>query len=239
MVSFATEKGQFLQAHFLKLSVLFAASSAVVTALALGVIESLVVPYHKPITYKSVKLDIHIQDSPHNKTKTKPNSPLAAMNQPDLPSFEVSPPSQESHIDPSYFSFQVPNLALPNWSPSELNFLAESRGPAHIRRAAPRYPKDAKRQRIEGTVYLEYDINKRGKTTNIRVLEAVPEGVFERAAIAAVRRWEYKPAVEAGRKVATNNFRNRINFKLDISQADYQPFRPDLNLGPPIVTDGW
>ncbi len=86
MVSFARKKGQFLQAHFLKLSVLFTASSAVVAALAFGIIESLVVPYHKPIAYKSVKFDIHIQDSSHNKIKTKPISPLAAMNQPDLPS---------------------------------------------------------------------------------------------------------------------------------------------------------
>lgn len=239
MVSFVKEKIHSWQPHFVKLAVISAASSTVVAALSFGIVESLLFPYSKPVPVKTIQHDVHIKLPTSKKAIQKPLSPVAVIAQPDFPALEFSQQIQASHIDPGYFAFQTPTLILPDLTPAELNFLAVSRGPAHIRRAAPRYPKEAKRQRIEGTVYLEYDITKRGKTTNIRVLEAVPEGVFERAAIAAVRRWEYKPAVEAGRKVVTNNFRNRINFKLDVTQADYQPFRPDLNLGPPIVTDGW
>lgn len=96
----------------------------------------------------------------------------------------------------------------------DLNFVATDRSPMHKLRAKPRYPKAAKRAKIEGTVYLEFDINIRGATENIKVLESQPKGVFDQAAISAVKKWRYQPKVNDGKKVRTRNFRNRINFKL-------------------------
>lgn len=82
-------------------------------------------------------------------------------------------------------------------------------------RAKPSYPREAKYAGIEGSVYLEFDISVRGIPTNIRVLESTPVGVFDQAAISAASKWRYARKYSDGEAIATPNFRNRINFRLD------------------------
>lgn len=82
-------------------------------------------------------------------------------------------------------------------------------------RAKPSYPREAKNAQVEGTVYLEFDISKRGIPRNIRILESQPEGVFDVAAINAVKKWRYARKFSNGEAIETPNFRNRVNFRLD------------------------
>lgn len=83
-------------------------------------------------------------------------------------------------------------------------------------RIAPDYPASALRRGIEGHVDLIFDVSVSGKTTNIRVLEAQPEGVFERAAIRTLEKWKYKPPMDDGVPYSQKNMTTRISFRLEV-----------------------
>lgn len=80
-------------------------------------------------------------------------------------------------------------------------------------RIAPRYPKQALRMRKGGFVTLEFTVREDGSVTEVRVIEAQPKGLFNRAAIAAIKQWKFKAKVINGVKV-TQKGRQTINFKL-------------------------
>ena len=82
-----------------------------------------------------------------------------------------------------------------------------------IRSVNPRYPTQAQRSRIEGFVVVSFTVTAEGRTSNIQIVDAQPRHVFERAAIDAVERWEFKPATRNGEPVEST-VTNRINFKL-------------------------
>ncbi len=69
--------------------------------------------------------------------------------------------------------------------------------PEPLSRAAPRYPVLAERRKIEGSVELEFTIQTDGSVADVRVLRSQPEGIFDRDAIAAMRRWRYPPVPTA------------------------------------------
>ena len=67
--------------------------------------------------------------------------------------------------------------------------------PVVLKKTRPRYPKRAKKAGVEATVKLRVVIQKSGDVTDIKVVDATPEGLgFEKAATRAVRRWKYRPA---------------------------------------------
>ena len=84
----------------------------------------------------------------------------------------------------------------------------------------PVYPPDAKSAAIEGQVTLRYDINVDGRVFNLRVVEAEPEGVFEKAALEALSQWRFRPPVVDGRNVALRDRVSTLEFRLGGSDAD-------------------
>jgi protein TonB len=73
---------------------------------------------------------------------------------------------------------------------------AANNGPSReaVELVAPEYPRGAERRGIEGTVRVEYSISAAGEVVNATVVAANPEGVFDRAALAAIENWRYAPA---------------------------------------------
>jgi TonB family protein len=63
------------------------------------------------------------------------------------------------------------------------------------RKVDPEYPERALTQRITGAVTVEFTVNTKGEPQDVRVVSAEPAGTFDRAAIAAVKRWRYEPIV--------------------------------------------
>lgn len=82
-----------------------------------------------------------------------------------------------------------------------------------IRSVNPRYPPQAQRARTQGYVVLTFTVTAEGRTSNIRVTDSQPRHLFDRAAIDAVERWEFKPATRNGEPVESV-VTNRINFRL-------------------------
>ncbi len=78
-----------------------------------------------------------------------------------------------------------------------------------IYRPKPSYPRDARRKGQEGWVLVGFNVTRSGAVSNVRVISAQPRGVFERQALAAVKRWRYQkqPVVRQG-------IRSRIRFRL-------------------------
>jgi protein TonB len=74
--------------------------------------------------------------------------------------------------------------------------------PRPISRTPPKYPERARKKGISGRVELSLLISAAGSVQDARVLSASPAGVFEEAALAAVRAWRFQPAMYEGRPVA-------------------------------------
>ena len=66
------------------------------------------------------------------------------------------------------------------------------------RSVKPDFPAEAQAKGISGIVTLGYTVDVEGKTQNVRVESAEPPGVFDKAAMSAVRRWRYEPATVDG-----------------------------------------
>jgi TonB family protein len=82
-----------------------------------------------------------------------------------------------------------------------------------LRAPSPEYPAAAMTQRIAGSVTLEYTVDTSGETRDVHVVEATPPGVFDQAAINAVKHWRYAPPLVNGAAVEVP-VRTRIRFEL-------------------------
>ena len=75
------------------------------------------------------------------------------------------------------------------------------------------YPPDALRKNVEGWVELAYVVTPEGKVASVSVTAASPAGVFDAAAVRALSRVRYKPALQGGKPVAVST-KLRIAFKM-------------------------
>ena len=84
---------------------------------------------------------------------------------------------------------------------------------APLVRIPPRYPRSASRRNIEGVVRVAFTITKDGRVFNPKVLSASPPGVFENAAIKAIKKWKFNPKIINGQAVE-QSAAQEITFKL-------------------------
>jgi protein TonB len=78
----------------------------------------------------------------------------------------------------------------------------------------PPYPRKAALDGVEGWVRVAVEIDERGRVRNVEVLAAEPGGVFDQAAVNAVRRWSWKPAIVDGQPRAQRVIQE-LTFDLD------------------------
>ena len=84
--------------------------------------------------------------------------------------------------------------------------------PTPIRRITPVYPEQCKKDKIEGTVILEIEINAEGNVIDARVLKSDHPDLDE-AAMEAIKKWKYEPVLKEGKPVPVV-FAVAINFWL-------------------------
>jgi TonB family protein len=77
----------------------------------------------------------------------------------------------------------------------------------------PEFPSKALSQRVSGAVTVEYTVDTNGDPRDVRVIEATPPGVFDKAAVTAVKRWHYDPVIANGGPVEVP-VRTSIRFEL-------------------------
>jgi TonB family protein len=73
--------------------------------------------------------------------------------------------------------------------------------PRVIHQVSAEYTEEAKQARISGEVVLEIDIDDKGNVERARITRSLDNGLDENA-MAAVRKWKFKPATRDGEPVA-------------------------------------
>ena len=90
---------------------------------------------------------------------------------------------------------------------------SENRDAQVVRMVPAKYPLEAARNGEQGWVDVAFTVEADGSVSDARVTNAEPRRIFDRAAIDAVSRWRFKPALINGTPTAVV-LRRRIEFKL-------------------------
>ena len=84
---------------------------------------------------------------------------------------------------------------------------------AVLEQTSPRFPSKAKRLDItEGKVSIDYTVDASGGVRDLRVVASSPKGIFDDAAIEALKQWRYRPKVVDGKPVESR-LRFTFNFQ--------------------------
>jgi protein TonB len=93
---------------------------------------------------------------------------------------------------------EVPSGSI-RYNPNEVD-----QPPRYLRTVPAQYPFLAKRDHIEGKVWLHFVVDLDGLAKETEVVKAEPEGIFEEAALKAIQRYKFKPAIKDGEAVECN-----------------------------------
>ena len=117
----------------------------------------------------------------------------------------------------------VATLLLATMAVALAGCASPSRPPQFIGGADLVYPTDARATGVEGRVAVRYDVTATGTVANAVVVESEPPGVFDAAALAAVRTWRFRPMVNRGEVVPALSRISELVFRLGESSYDDLP----------------
>lgn len=143
----------------------------------------------------------------------KPPKPKEPEKPPEPPKFDQMASAKPS-ASATDMNFEFEGASLDGGISFEA---ASDRDVLPIVRVEPIYPSRAMSRGIEGYVILEFTVLASGAVDeeSILVLEGDPEGMFDSAAIRAVRKWKYRPKVVAGKPVPQYGIRTKLTFQLE------------------------
>lgn len=95
--------------------------------------------------------------------------------------------------------------------------------PVLLRGDALEYPDAARAQGLQGSVDVRYDVAPDGRVLNARVVDASPPGVFDEAALMAVRGWRFRPGRKKGEESRFDGMVSTIEFRF--GESDGYPAR--------------
>ena len=76
------------------------------------------------------------------------------------------------------------------------------------------YPRRAQTRGMEGYVVYRFTITERGTVADPVLVDSMPQGVFDRAALNALMKFKYRPKIVDGRPVPVYGAQHRITFEL-------------------------
>jgi TonB family protein len=159
----------------------------------------------------SLPMGLEIQTPPESEAEEKISEKPAALQTEDLTSNELpAPPSPRQKESPAF------KLPPEKPKPGDLFSLEEvTVQPAVVRMIDPKYPAQALRMRVSGTVTVNALISETGDVIRTEILKGIKGDFgFEKAAEAAVRDWKFSPAEKDGVPVRVWKAIN-INFKMN------------------------
>ena len=137
--------------------------------------------------------------------------------------------------------FQDASFILNGKSLSKLDFIDKYESFKKIKTSYPFYPGNMLGSGQTGYVVIEFDITKKGKTVNPKVIEGwcgnvlspftefSPCSFFNREAIAALLRSKYMPAKFDGEAIYSKGAKHRFTFKLDSNQSSLSNQNNDMD----------
>jgi TonB family protein len=87
--------------------------------------------------------------------------------------------------------------ALKEFEGDAVRAIGDVKPPRLVRHVDPIYPAEARKAGVEGIVILEAKTDERGRVADTKVLRSIP--VLDRAAVDAVKQWEYEPMIIDGK----------------------------------------
>lgn len=190
----------------------------VVTAILFYIMSTLIVTGRSALTEDNIG---RIVDFVRIKQDDVVQRNLRKVEKPEKP--KAPPPSQpKPQLDRLRVANQM-NTGVsfnPNISVQATSLQAGEGDYLPIVKVQPVYPRRALSRGVEGYVIVEFMVTRLGTTQDIKVVEAKPEGYFERAAINAAQKFKYKPKVINGEPVDVAGVRNIIRFEMEKEGTD-------------------
>ena len=140
--------------------------------------------------------------------------------------WKLEPTVREGEAVPVETSLRVEVHMEPSgWTTHTISTRMARRGPRPTRMASTSFPRRAASAARRGAVVVEFMVSEKGKPVDPRVVDSDPPGVFDRYALATIKRWRYKPDKINGEIEMTGPVRQVIRF--DAGRAsDNQPSLP-------------
>lgn len=83
-----------------------------------------------------------------------------------------------------------------------------------VLKLAPEYPPEARKNKIEGYVVVEYTVDEHGFVQAPVIVKSTQPDTFDAAALEASHKFRYAPRLVDGKPVPTSNVKNKFTFKL-------------------------
>ena len=104
------------------------------------------------------------------------------------------PPIAPRPVAPALPALSAPAVSLPGASASDSDIYMVPFSSLKVRRYVdPDYPRNSEGIRMAGWVDVGFGVDEQGRTTDLQVTAAEPTGLFDEAALSAVRRWRFAP----------------------------------------------
>ncbi|MCD9026863.1 TonB family protein [Luteimonas sp. BDR2-5] len=134
----------------------------------------------------------------------------ATTTQAPLPDVPVIGDGQAPPPEPEPGTATRPSTPAPATRPA----VPADREASPVDSPEPTYPPAAARSREQGTVILLVQVDADGSATDVTIETRSGSRDLDRAAVDAVRKWTFQPAIEGGKPVASA-VRVPVDFKLD------------------------
>ncbi|SET38864.1 energy transducer TonB [Thalassotalea agarivorans] len=159
-----------------------------------------------PVIVEVARLPDEIPAAKRPRVKLEPPKP------PERP--QQVPETIDSQSEPTDFTYQPPGLTIEKQAINPSFHGNGDREATPVVRVNPKYPAPAQRDGTEGWVKLIFDINEMGGVENVRVLDASPKRVFDKAARSALRKWKYQPKKVDGKMIKQHDLTVQLDFKM-------------------------
>jgi TonB family protein len=112
------------------------------------------------------------------------------------------------------------HLQPTGWTTYSVAASLARQGPRALETQSPPFPKRLRRIASSGVVVLEFMVSEEGKPFQVDVVSADPKGLFERHAVATIKRWRYQPDSVDGVPVVSGPVRQAVRFNPRIRAED-------------------
>lgn len=163
------------------------------------------------------KRELPKKPPPPEEPPPPPKAPTPQTDKPKAPTPKLDVPQIDVPMNitggPYLGDFATAPKAAPAPAPAAVDAPIIDNEVVPLVRIPPKYPRVASRRGIEGVVTVSFIITKEGTVRDPKVVKAEPANVFNDAALAAIRKWKFKPKLVDGQAVE-RQATQEIEFKL-------------------------
>lgn len=127
---------------------------------------------------------------------------------------------------------------LENTAADEVNLITAFTPAKPIKRIDPQYPGNAARQGAEGWVKMSFVVDKNGKVQDPIIEDFGGHKAFKKAAMSAVKRWQYSPAMKDGKPTEMCNQKVMLDFYLGNNEGATRKFIKQYEIADALVQSG-